>query len=480
MASTATSRLRLIKQGTYDNPETWGVELNAGMIDMVDDSFGGSEFTVSGNVSLTIENYTEDQARSLFLMMNGAGGFTVTVPAVDKLYLLINDCAANVTVTPLSGTGAVVRPGTAVWWYCDGTDGFVVDPTLDKIRAPAASVNLNGQKITSLGTPTASTDAATKGYIDGVAALGDLATVAAIAPEIVTVAGIEDGTVATEAVTDVAAIAAQVVLVAAVDDAVAQVADMFLGASASDPTLRLDGSALEAGDFYVNTTGTPALRFYSGSAWLVSGAITIASQAVAEAGVNNTDIMTPLRTAQAIDAQVPIVGMVPIGAPVVVSSPVSVLDFALPTGYLKFVVEFYDVLPSTDAESLALRFSSDGGSSFYTTGYGYKGAGTGSLGLAAHTAVGAADIRLTTSVGNATNEDGAHGRVNIDNPRVTSRPTATYEVGFADNGDELKWIAGAGDLDAGQVAVNAIRFLFTSGNIAAGSTFQLYGIKAGA
>lgn len=37
---------------------------------------------------------------------------------------------------------------------------------LDQMAAPTASVSLNSQKITNLGTPTVATDAATKGYVD--------------------------------------------------------------------------------------------------------------------------------------------------------------------------------------------------------------------------------------------------------------------------------------------------------------------------
>ncbi len=37
---------------------------------------------------------------------------------------------------------------------------------LDQVAAPTASVSLNSQKITSLATPTASTDASTKDYVD--------------------------------------------------------------------------------------------------------------------------------------------------------------------------------------------------------------------------------------------------------------------------------------------------------------------------
>ena len=40
--------------------------------------------------------------------------------------------------------------------------------TLAEMAAPAAAVSLNSQKITSLATPTATTDAATKGYVDSV------------------------------------------------------------------------------------------------------------------------------------------------------------------------------------------------------------------------------------------------------------------------------------------------------------------------
>lgn len=163
MASTATSRLRLNKQGTYDNPETWGIELNNGMIDMVDSAFGGFSATISGDVALTVENYTADQARQLFMILDGAGGFTITVPAVDKLYYVVNDCADDVTITPLAGTGAVVRAGTAMWWYCDGTDGFVKDPTLDQILPAAADVSMGGNKITDLAPAVADTDAINKG-----------------------------------------------------------------------------------------------------------------------------------------------------------------------------------------------------------------------------------------------------------------------------------------------------------------------------
>lgn len=51
--------------------------------------------------------------------------------------------------------------GTA-WTNKDGTS-----TALNNIGAPTGAVSLNGQKVTSLATPTAASDAANKGYIDG-------------------------------------------------------------------------------------------------------------------------------------------------------------------------------------------------------------------------------------------------------------------------------------------------------------------------
>lgn len=303
MASTATSRLRLNKQGTYDNPETWGIELNNGMIDMVDDAFGGFTATISGDVTLSVENYTEDQARKMFMILDGAGGFTVTVPAVDKMYFVDNQCAADVTVKPAGGTGAVIRAGTKAWWYCDGTNGFVQDPTLDQIKPPVRDVDLGGQKLVDVATPTDPDDAATKGYIDDLAALSDLGTVAAIAPQVVIVASIQDGTVATNAVTDVAGVADEILLLAPRADDISQLAGMFCGAASTDPSTRLDGSPLEAGDYYLNTSGTPTVNVYDGSGWVPIEAMAIASSSEATTGTNNTSVMTPLRTSEHLAAR---------------------------------------------------------------------------------------------------------------------------------------------------------------------------------
>ena len=156
-----TSRLRLLKQAPGSNFDSWGTQLNAGALDIVDEGFGVAAIAVGADVTLDVENYLTDEARRLVLHLTGAGGFTVTTPAVDKPYLVVNDCAADVTITPSGGTGVTVRAGVASWVWCDGTNGKIVDTTLDKIATAADDVALGGNKLTGVAAGTDPTDAAT-------------------------------------------------------------------------------------------------------------------------------------------------------------------------------------------------------------------------------------------------------------------------------------------------------------------------------
>jgi hypothetical protein len=167
MANTPTSRLRLVLQDVFSNINLWGTWLNNGALQLIDEAWGLAEVTVNSNQALTPANFTSDNARRLVLILTGAGGFTVTVPAVDKPYFVINRCAADVTVTPLGGTGAVVRAGTSVFWYCDGTDGFVIDTPLNKIKLPTGPVDFNAQRVANIANATQDTDAVPRGQAVG-------------------------------------------------------------------------------------------------------------------------------------------------------------------------------------------------------------------------------------------------------------------------------------------------------------------------
>jgi microcystin-dependent protein len=126
MASTATTRNRFNKQGTGDNSGTWGGVLNSQVFDILDEALDGlTALTITGNVTLTSQNYVTDQARRRILKLGGAPGasYIITIPSVEKFYYVINQTDAAQTIKA-SGFGYSVPSGTARAIACDGTDTF--------------------------------------------------------------------------------------------------------------------------------------------------------------------------------------------------------------------------------------------------------------------------------------------------------------------------------------------------------------------
>ena len=168
---------------------------------------------------------------------------------------------------------------------------------------------------------------------DGTIATGAITTVAGIAADVVTVASIAGDVVTVSSISaDVTAVAADAVDIGLVAGSIANVntvggsiadvnavagdlaninavgaiaddvaivadnvvdvtnfADVYLGASAVDPTTRTSGAALETGDLYFNTA-TDELFVWSGSAWVISAPVV---------GTPSTDLIDVTATANA-------------------------------------------------------------------------------------------------------------------------------------------------------------------------------------
>lgn len=123
MASSATTRLRLEKQGAGENLNTWGAPKLNTVFDLIDSAIAGlSTIALTGNYSLTSTNYAADEARSALLKFTGAGPFTVTIPSVSKQYLIWNACTGAVTITTGAGTTVVVDAAAKVVVFCDGSN----------------------------------------------------------------------------------------------------------------------------------------------------------------------------------------------------------------------------------------------------------------------------------------------------------------------------------------------------------------------
>lgn len=156
------------------------------------------------------------------------------------------------------------------------------------------------------------------------------------------------------------------------------------------------------------------------------------------------------------------------------------IDFAFTSwtnsDYFAYIVIFEHVTPATDAVSLIFRTSSDGGSTFdsgtnyiWALQYAFNG-GDGS-----QTGAGDTSISLALDLGNATNENSA-GIVMIYNPSLTDRLRITWQTQGINAAGAFINRSGCGGHSVAE-DIDAIRFAFSSGNIASGR-FKLYGIKA--
>lgn len=172
--------------------------------------------------------------------------------------------------------------------------------TFDELGAPIAgpSVDEVGTILDNLANiTTVANDLNGPDTIGTVATnIADVNTVASNMADVNTVA---------DNIADVGTVATNIADVIIAADNVADInnfADVYQGAKASDPTLRNNGSPLQPGDMYFNTS-VNELRLYSGSVWVAGTAGTVAVQrfngtgsqtafslSTAPSGENNTQV----------------------------------------------------------------------------------------------------------------------------------------------------------------------------------------------
>ena len=153
MTSTPTTRLRLNKQATGDNVNTWGTTLNGQVFDLLDEAVAGVEtIALTGNHTLVSTNYVSDEARNLVLRFTGSlgSGATITLPAIEKAYFVINDAGQTLTFSAGGVTGSVEN-GRRKWIATDGTDVYVSEDGADKEYVDAEVAAVNAAKLNLTG-----------------------------------------------------------------------------------------------------------------------------------------------------------------------------------------------------------------------------------------------------------------------------------------------------------------------------------------
>ena len=133
MASTF-SNLGLILQATGENSGTWGeiTNVNLQRIDYAVD--GIANVTITGSTTLAFSTnsdtttYTSEAGRAAILVFSGSAGGTqtVTLPNVEKQYLVNNGSNSILTLTAGAGAATVnVAVGSKTIVYVDGSDEVI-------------------------------------------------------------------------------------------------------------------------------------------------------------------------------------------------------------------------------------------------------------------------------------------------------------------------------------------------------------------
>jgi len=124
------SNLKIQLMATGENNTTWGNVTNDNLGVAIEEAIAGSADVTfsSGDVTLTLTNTNATQtARNMRLRCTGTtgGARNLIVPAIEKAYIVQNDCADTITIKNSTGTGIAIPAGRTMWVYNDATN--VVD-----------------------------------------------------------------------------------------------------------------------------------------------------------------------------------------------------------------------------------------------------------------------------------------------------------------------------------------------------------------
>ena len=171
------SNLKIQLMATGENNTTWGDVTNLNLGTALEEAIVGSADVTfaSGDVTLTLSDTNASQtARNMRLRCTGTtgGARNLIVPAIEKPYIVQNDCADAITVKNSTGTGIAVPAGKTLWVYNNGTNVVDAVTHLSSLTLTSALPAASG------GTGQNSYTTGDLLYASGATALAKLADVA--------------------------------------------------------------------------------------------------------------------------------------------------------------------------------------------------------------------------------------------------------------------------------------------------------------
>lgn len=144
MASTY-SDLKIELIGTGEQSGTWGTTTNTNLGTAIEEAITGSVDVAfsSSDVTLSLtDTNTTQAARNLRLNLTGTSGGarTLTVPAIEKQYIVKNGLADTVTIKNSTGTGVDIPSGKSMVVFNDATNVTEVVTHLGTITVGAVTL----------------------------------------------------------------------------------------------------------------------------------------------------------------------------------------------------------------------------------------------------------------------------------------------------------------------------------------------------
>jgi len=128
MTTTYSPSLKLALIGTGDQSGTWGNTTNTNLGTLLEQAITGVvAISLAGISSYTLTNYngTSDDARNAVLVFTGtpSAAPTITAPAQNKLYVVVNNTTQPLTMVASGGVTSLVIPALSTGQaYCDASN----------------------------------------------------------------------------------------------------------------------------------------------------------------------------------------------------------------------------------------------------------------------------------------------------------------------------------------------------------------------